>query len=103
MPRAIDGATDRCDVGRDARRSLVVNDGDRLDTMLFVVRQPCFDLRCVDPGPPIALDKGGVEWSRAAIIFQSVANQPVSAIRTWSPGESTLTRAASQAPVPDAG
>ena len=41
--------------------------------------------------------------SRSAICFQRVAKCPVSNIRTRSPGDSTLTRAASQAPVPDAG
>ena len=40
---------------------------------------------------------------RVAICFQSVAKWPVSAIRTVSPGESVLTIAASQAPVPEEG
>ncbi len=41
--------------------------------------------------------------SLVAILFQSVAKWPVSTISTRSPGESVFTRAASQAPVPDAG
>ena len=41
--------------------------------------------------------------SFAAIFRQSVAKCPVSNISTRSPGESVLTSAASQAPVPDAG
>ena len=41
--------------------------------------------------------------SRSAMRRHSDANQPVSTISTWSPGDSVLTRAASQAPVPDAG
>ena len=41
--------------------------------------------------------------SRVAILLQSVENQPVSNISTRSPGESVLTSAASQAPVPEAG
>src|SRR5258707_4526031 len=40
---------------------------------------------------------------RAAICRHSVAKWPVSTIRTLSPGESVLTIAASQAPVPDEG
>ena len=38
-----------------------------------------------------------------AIRLHSVENQPVSNISTRSPGESVLTSAASQAPVPEAG
>ena len=34
------------------------------------------------------------------MVFHSVANWPVSTISTRSPGESVLTSAASQAPVP---
>lgn len=45
----------------------------------------------------------GLRPSRIAISLQGVANQPVRAITTASPGESVLTSAASQAPVPDAG
>ena len=45
----------------------------------------------------------GFRPSLMAMFFQSVAKWPVSTIRTVSPGESTLTRAASQAPVPEAG
>jgi hypothetical protein len=41
--------------------------------------------------------------SRSAISRQSVAKCPVSNAITLSPGESVLTIAASQAPVPDAG
>ena len=37
---------------------------------------------------------------RSAIFFHSVANWPVSTISTLSPGDSVLTSAASQAPVP---
>jgi hypothetical protein len=40
---------------------------------------------------------------RDAILFQRVENQPVSNISTLSPGDRVLTRAASQAPVPEAG
>ena len=36
----------------------------------------------------------------SAIFFHSVANWPVSTISTRSPGDSVLTSAASQAPVP---
>ena len=41
--------------------------------------------------------------SREATLLQSVANWPVSAISTLSPGESVFTSAASQPPLPDAG
>ena len=37
------------------------------------------------------------------MVFHSVANWPVSNISTLSPGDSVLTSAASQAPVPEAG
>ena len=40
---------------------------------------------------------------RAAICRHSVAKWPVSTISTLSPGDSVLTIAASQAPVPDEG
>ncbi len=45
----------------------------------------------------------GTSPSFSAITFHSSANCPVSTISTWSPGDSVLTRAASQAPVPDEG
>ena len=45
----------------------------------------------------------GLRPSLLAMFFHSVANWPVSTISTLSPGESVLTSAASQAPVPDAG
>ena len=41
--------------------------------------------------------------SRSAIFFHSDAKWPVSHISTASPGDSVLTSAASQAPVPEAG
>ena len=41
--------------------------------------------------------------SLSAIFFHSVAKWPVSYISTRSPGDSVFTRAASHAPVPDAG
>ncbi len=41
--------------------------------------------------------------SRSAIAFHSVAKWPVSKASTRSPGDSVLTSAASQAPVPDDG
>ncbi len=40
---------------------------------------------------------------RVAILFHRLAKWPVSYIRTWSPGLSTLHSAASHAPVPEAG
>ncbi len=45
----------------------------------------------------------GASPSLVAISFQSVANQPVRTINTASPGDSVLTKAASHAPVPEAG
>ena len=45
----------------------------------------------------------GSRPSRVAMPFQRVAKWPVSAISTRTPGDSVLTSAASQAPVPDAG
>ena len=42
----------------------------------------------------------GLRPSFSAMFFHSVANWPVSTISTRSPGESVLTSAASQAPVP---
>ena len=40
---------------------------------------------------------------RVASLLHSAANWPVSAISTLSPGDSVLTSAASQPPLPDAG
>ncbi len=45
----------------------------------------------------------GASPSFVAMLFHSVAKWPVSYMRTLSPGESVLTSAASQAPVPDEG
>ena len=45
----------------------------------------------------------GFSASFSAIFFHSVAKWPVSYISTVSPGDSVLTSAASQAPVPEAG
>ena len=45
----------------------------------------------------------GCSPSLSAMLFHSVAKCPVSYISTLSPGESVLTRAASQAPVPEEG
>ena len=45
----------------------------------------------------------GCSPSLTAMVFHSVAKWPVSYISTLSPGDSVLTSAASQAPVPDAG
>ena len=42
----------------------------------------------------------GLSPSFCAMVFHSVANWPVSTISTRSPGDSVLTSAASQAPVP---
>ena len=42
----------------------------------------------------------GLRPSFSAIFFHSVANWPVSTISTLSPGDSVLTSAPSQAPVP---
>ena len=52
------------------------------------------------PGRP---RNSGFSPSRVAILFHRLAKWPVSYISTASPGLSTLTRAASQAPVPEAG
>ena len=46
------------------------------------------------------LMKSGLRPSFSAMFFQSVANWPVSTISTRSPGDSVLTSAPSQAPVP---
>ena len=45
----------------------------------------------------------GFSCSRSAISCHSEANQPVRHISTASPGDRVLTRAASHAPVPEAG
>ena len=52
---------------------------------------------------PVAGNEIDLEPKRAAICRQSVAKWPVSAISTLSPGDSVLTIAASQAPVPEDG
>ena len=44
----------------------------------------------------------GTRSRRRARFCHKVANWPVSYIKTWSPGDSVFTNAASQAPVPDA-
>ena len=57
----------------------------------------------VGAAAPVGVDEDGSRPSRSAISCHSVANQPVRHISTASPGDSVLTSAASQAPVPEAG
>ena len=59
--------------------------------------------RRIDAVPPVARDKLDEQPQLSAIAVHSAANWPVSAISTLSPGDSVLTIAASQAPVPEAG
>ena len=80
-----------------------MDDADGLDRVRLVLGEPGLDRGRIDAAAPVALDELGREPSRVAILFHRVANQPVSNISTRSPGESVLTSAASQAPVPEAG
>ncbi len=80
-----------------------MDDGDGLDAMILVGLQPLRDAVGTNRRPPIAGITIVSRPSRSAIFRQSVENHPVSAISTASPGDSVLTSAASQAPVPEAG
>ena len=76
------------------------SDADCLDLFLGVLAQIGFDRTRIGADAPVGLDEFGLQAEFSAIFFQRVANCPVSTIRTRSPGESVLTSAPSQAPVP---
>ena len=76
---------------------------DRLDGVAPIRGQPRLDDGGIDATAPVAGDEIDPEASRSASECQSEAKCPVSNISTRSPADSVLTRAASQAPVPEAG
>ena len=81
-----------------------MDDRDRLDLVRLVLGEPRLDRVRVHAGAPVARDELDVAGrDGVAILLHRVANQPVSNISTLSPGDSVLTSAASQAPVPEAG
>ena len=84
-------------------RGLVVHHHDRLDGMRGVLRELCLDRGGVGAAAPVACRKSTSMPQRAAICRHRVAKWPVSTISTLSPGDSVLTIAASQAPVPEEG
>ena len=101
MAGGVDRLADLGDRREAAGRGLVVQDADRLDLVLLVLaqlapRSPSDRRRCASRSSM----NSGLRPSFSAIFFHSVANWPVSTISTRSPGESVLTSAASQAPVP---
>ena len=81
-----------------------MHDADRLDAVRPVLGERGADRIDIGAATPVGIDELiGARPSFCAISFHSVANQPVRHISTVSPGDSVLVRAASQAPVPDAG
>ncbi len=87
-----------------AGRGLVVDDAHGLDGVRLVLLETLLDQVGVGADAPVGrqeLRSRGRASPPSA--FHSTANWPVSTISTRSPGESVLTRAASQAPVPDDG
>src|ERR1700716_1617953 len=76
-------------------------------TALMACAESCASLASISAGSAPWRQSPGMKSTsmpqRAAICRHSVAKWPVSTIRTLSPGESVLTIAASQAPVPDEG
>ena len=77
---------------------------DGLDRMAAVLGERCLDRCRIGAMAPVARQELGLEAEALAPARATgVAKWPVSAISTRSPGESVLTRAASQAPVPEAG
>ena len=103
--RRMAGGVDRLADFRDRRqaagRGFVMQNADRLDLFVLVFAQPGFDrLRIGARCASRSVMNSGFSPSFSAIFFHSVANWPVSTISTLSPGDSVLTRAASQAPVP---
>ena len=65
------------------------------------IRSACTPLR--QPSKPGRLKTSDFSPSWLASLFHKNAKWPVSYISTWSPVLSTLHKAASQAPVPEAG
>ncbi len=80
-----------------------MDNADRLDLVRLVILQPRLDGGSIRARAPIRGNELRLDARRFAMRLQRVANQPVSNITTRSPGESVLTKAASQAPVPEAG
>ena len=105
MPRAIDRAADLGKPAGRAGRRLVVHDEHGLDAMLAVVARaaPRASPGSTPRRPVGAGTTSTSSPSRRATSAQSRANSPISNASTLSPGDSVLTSAASQAPVPDDG
>jgi hypothetical protein len=80
-----------------------VNDEDGLDAPLAIVAEPFRNESGSTPCRQSPGTKSTSRPKRAAIARHSVAKWPVSNMSTRSPGDSVLTRAASHAPVPEAG
>ena len=101
MLRKVDRATHQGNAACHTRRRLVVNDEDGLDAPLAIIAEPFRNEVGIDAMSPGT--KSTSRPKRAAIARHSVAKWPVSYMSTRSPGDSVLTRAASHAPVPEAG
>ena len=80
-----------------------MHDHHGLDGVRLVLGELRLDRRGVGAVAPVARQKSTSMPQRAAICRHSVAKWPVSTISTLSPGDSVLTIAASQAPVPEDG
>ena len=101
MSGGVDRLADVGDRRQTPGRGLVVQHADRLDLLVRVLVQMRLDRRRVGADAPVGVDELEVLTpSFSARFFHSVANWPVSTISTRSPGQSVLTSAASQAPVP---
>ena len=104
MLGAVEQLADFLRMGDAAGRGLVVHDHTALILCVLVGGEPLLDLR---RGRRRGASRSGMKSTSSlnfsAMPRHSVANWPVSAISTLSPGDSVLTIAASQAPVPDDG
>jgi hypothetical protein len=103
MADAIDRLADLGDAARHPGRGLVVDEHHRLDGAGGVLREAGLDRAGSAPRRQSPGRRSTSSPHLAAICRHKVAKCPVSTISTRSPGESVLTIAASQAPVPDEG
>ena len=104
MSGPVDRGADVGDTAGDAGRGLVMDDHHRLDRVCGILCKPGLDLGGVGAATPIAGNEIDLDAEAAPPSGATGSRKwPVSTIRTLSPGDSVLTIAASQAPVPDDG
>ena len=102
VPGGIDGRADVVDVGQRPGRGLVVHDADGLDRVRLVLRQPLLDGVASTPerqSVPRTSARGPASLPYSSTTARNGRSRP----SARSPGDSVLTSAASQAPVPEEG